>query len=299
MKSDVTIGAQLRGHVAHLAHGFVAHGLLPRPTVARRVRTASASAVATLVLAAGVIGINTAAADSVPGQPFYGVKRIGEAAQLLLTADESARAALIIEFSERRLAEIRLLADRGSDVPPELAAEWLDGHARAWDQIQRLPWDQRELLTEMLLASLESPQARVAGSALPIGRGELAASLRLSLGIDQTSTIQEISVHGQPLLRSEVLPADETVAPEPDGDVGVPEPAPAADVGPAAPNPEPPAVVAPPVVSVPPTVGDEDEDPAAPGGDPAVEPPTRGPAFGVPPVAPSPEEPPEGGVPSP
>jgi hypothetical protein len=259
------------------------------------MRSATASAVATLILAVGVLGMNTAAADSVPGQAIYGVKRIGEAAQLLLTADESARAALIIEFSERRLAEMRLLADQGSSVPPELAAEWLDGHARAWDQIQRLPWDQRELLTEMLLASLEAPQGRVA---MPVGRGQLAASLRHSLGIDPPADATEVPSHGQLLLRSDVLPSTETEVP---GDADAAEPAPVVDGGAVAPHPEPPVVGAPPVVSVPPTSGDDDaEDPAAPPvADPAAQPAPGGPAFGVPPVAPSPDDPPGGGVPNP
>jgi hypothetical protein len=281
---------QVRAGLAGLAHG-----LLPRPTFARRMRSATASGLATLVLAAGVVGVNTAAADSLPGQPFYGMKRFGEAAQLFLASDET-REALEVEFSARRLEEMRLLVEQGRAVPAELTAEWLDSHAHAWDQIQRLPWDQRELLAEMLLASLESPSAGITDARSL----ELAAALRESLGLNTPESEPRMPLAGQPVDRNSVLPADESApGADPSEEASAPEPDAQDPPAVAAPAPAP-VVVAPPAVGPEPAdndAGDEQDDPAAPPvEEPADSPEPRRPAFGVPPVSPDPETPPEGGA---
>ncbi len=64
------------------------------------------------------------AADDLPGDPLYGVKRAAESARLAITFDPARRAALHIELAHLRLSEIRALIDRG-DNPPAAVVEAL------------------------------------------------------------------------------------------------------------------------------------------------------------------------------
>ncbi len=70
---------------------------------------ARAAVLAGLILAAGGGLIVTASAESLPGDPLYGVKRGWESARLSLAADESARQALLDAQNARRRAEIEAL----------------------------------------------------------------------------------------------------------------------------------------------------------------------------------------------
>ena len=62
---------------------------------------------------AGVIaftGVGIAASRSLPGQPFYGLKRGAEGLQLDLVSGDTAKGSKHLEFAETRLREVRALA---------------------------------------------------------------------------------------------------------------------------------------------------------------------------------------------
>jgi len=63
---------------------------------------------ALLVVAGGATVV--AAADSLPGDPLYGVKRTTEQVRLALTTDPAARAALHVQFNQERQSEARAVA---------------------------------------------------------------------------------------------------------------------------------------------------------------------------------------------
>ncbi len=81
------------------------------PRLTRRL--AWALAVLVLALAVSVPAAAHAAQDALPGSPFYPVKRWSEGVQLALARDPQRRATLLLTFAERRVREIRLLADQG------------------------------------------------------------------------------------------------------------------------------------------------------------------------------------------
>jgi hypothetical protein len=58
-------------------------------------------------------GLVLAAEGSVPGQPLYRVKQMGEAVRLRLTQDSNQREQLLESFNKRRLQEIELLLGQG------------------------------------------------------------------------------------------------------------------------------------------------------------------------------------------
>jgi hypothetical protein len=67
----------------------------------------TAGAMASVV---ALTGIGVAATRSLPGQPFYGVKRISEGIQLDLASGDTAKGSKHLEFAATRLREVKSLA---------------------------------------------------------------------------------------------------------------------------------------------------------------------------------------------
>ncbi|MDX6216588.1 MAG: hypothetical protein QOG99_2172 [Frankiales bacterium] len=67
----------------------------------------TAGAMASIV---ALTGIGVAATRSLPGQPFYGVKRVGEGFQLDLASGDTAKGTKHLEFAATRLREVKALA---------------------------------------------------------------------------------------------------------------------------------------------------------------------------------------------
>ncbi|MBI2857191.1 MAG: hypothetical protein HYX95_02625 [Chloroflexi bacterium] len=87
----------------------------PRPSRvrfgwARPLATVAAGVLAMAVVSAGTVA---ASADSLPGQPLYGVKTVVEKAQLAITPSEVGKAKLLAGFADKRVAEIAQLVDSG------------------------------------------------------------------------------------------------------------------------------------------------------------------------------------------
>lgn len=89
-------------------------------------------AIATGAVAAvvAVAGVGIAASRSLPGDPFYGVKRSVQAAQLFATSGEVARGKEQLGFAANRLSEIAQLLDQPSALGPVVAGEPLAGGAQ-------------------------------------------------------------------------------------------------------------------------------------------------------------------------
>jgi hypothetical protein len=75
--------------------------------VSRRITTL----VGSVVLVTSVAGVGVAAARSLPGSPFYDLKRATEAVQLWATSGEAAKGQRHLEFARTRIAE-------ASNLPP-------------------------------------------------------------------------------------------------------------------------------------------------------------------------------------
>ena len=82
-----------------------------RPLLAGAMRLATALAVIAILFGV-VLGSAQAAADSLPGQPLYGVKLATEQIRLALTSQPESRAALEQALAEERLDEIVALLKR-------------------------------------------------------------------------------------------------------------------------------------------------------------------------------------------
>ena len=134
----------------------VRRGLLPTPSWARRAWSGAVAALITVALV-GVTaaGVGGAAASSLPGDSLYGVKELGRDAQVLFAFDPARRAELNLRFAEDRMAEMVALASSGRGVPLDLVESWLENQSRALMYIEQLPLGQRELLADMLLATVD------------------------------------------------------------------------------------------------------------------------------------------------
>jgi len=81
-----------------------------------------ATALLTLVLLFGLLGGGSiVSANSLPGDPLYGVKRASEKMLLLLTFDAQQRAALERQFESRRVEEVKKVVEQGRQVEVDFA----------------------------------------------------------------------------------------------------------------------------------------------------------------------------------
>jgi hypothetical protein len=102
------------------------HGLRsPKRSVADigyRTRRRIAALAGTFAVATSVAGVGVAAAHSLPGDPFYGVKRGTESVQLWATRGDDAKGKRHLEFARQRLAEVTALPVESSHIVSTLAA---------------------------------------------------------------------------------------------------------------------------------------------------------------------------------
>jgi hypothetical protein len=95
------------------------------------------AAVAILVLV--LAGATSAAASSLPGDPLYAVKRIGEDVRLTLTFNDVARTRLLAELTDRRLEELAEIAKHRPASAPTATHEYADAvndFANALDELR-------------------------------------------------------------------------------------------------------------------------------------------------------------------
>jgi hypothetical protein len=77
----------------------------------RKARRRITTLVGSIVIVTSVAGVGVAAARSLPGSPFYDLKRATEAVQLWATSGETAKGQRHLEFARTRIAE-------ASNLPP-------------------------------------------------------------------------------------------------------------------------------------------------------------------------------------
>ena len=123
------------------------------------VRPAIAIGVAAVVLVAGA---GTAAADSLPGDPAFAIKKAVEDVQIALTFDDVQRVQLLAQITDRRLAELQQVADR-SDKAPTASQEYADAVTKfraAVDAIQQAaPQDKADAAQQVADAAREKHDA--------------------------------------------------------------------------------------------------------------------------------------------
>ncbi len=117
-----------------------------------------AAAIALLV----VTGAGKVGADSVAGEPAFALKRAAEEAQLSLTFDDLARVQFLADLSDRRLDELRKVADR-PDAAPTVSVEFAAAVARFRSAVDALrasgTSDQREAAEDVAGAAREKHEA--------------------------------------------------------------------------------------------------------------------------------------------
>lgn len=95
---------------------------------------AGAAATVTLVVAA-----NTAAAQSLPGEPPFAIKRTLEEARLLLALDRQARVEVLADHAEARLAELqRATATVQAGATADASSGLAQALGRLADEVERL-----------------------------------------------------------------------------------------------------------------------------------------------------------------
>ncbi len=91
-------------------------GARPLAGVSPVARAAVTSLVVLAGLSAGAFGAVAASAESLPGDPLYGVKRTVESTELLLAPDDQARTQLQAEFDRRRVGEVQAVVSQHRQV---------------------------------------------------------------------------------------------------------------------------------------------------------------------------------------
>lgn len=119
------------------------------------LRPALAGALAALVL---IVGAGTAAANSLPGDATFGLKRAIEEVRVALIFDDVERVRVLAELADQRLSELEKVASR-DDKAPTASDEYAQAVARfraAVDALQQAaPEDKSELAQDVADAARE------------------------------------------------------------------------------------------------------------------------------------------------
>lgn len=113
--------------------------LAPRPSRLSFPAVLRPAFAAAAILVFVFAGATTAAASSLPGDPLYAVKRLGEDVRLALTFDDVARTRLLSELTDRRLEELAEIAKNRPASAPTATQEYADAvndFADALDQLR-------------------------------------------------------------------------------------------------------------------------------------------------------------------
>jgi hypothetical protein len=280
--------------------------LLPAHRRGRQVwNGALGTSMAVLVLFVGVAGLGSASASSLPGEAFYHVKRLGESAQLLFAFEPARRAELNLQFTERRLQEMRLLSEQDHEVPLAVVEDWLRAQSNAWADIQNLPVDQKDAFLKLLVGlagtgeAMEGRLSSLVSDPTALSR-LLAESERLMRSV-RSANAPAVPVGSEADLiptpfRAAPVPVSEQPEPQVQAPVIAPVAPPAAVVLP--PVNEQPAALAPvdPPIQAPPAEEPEDNDDKPAAGVPGASQPVTTPTVTAepPPIVVPPLEDPNG-----
>jgi hypothetical protein len=97
-----------------------------RQRAAARRLTAQRAAVAVVVVAVAMGAVDSASAQSLPGDTLYQWKRAKENISLALAVDPDQRSQLLVEYANRRLDEFNDLIEGGNSINSVVIAETLD-----------------------------------------------------------------------------------------------------------------------------------------------------------------------------
>ena len=159
------------------------------------LRRGSLAVLASLIMLIWLLvggGIIAAAESSMPGQPFYEVKRTVERTRLALTTDEAARARLHLWTARRRMAEASALLAIGQASAIDAPLQSIDKDIAAiLEQLQGpvLTDGQRKAVATELAAQLEALQAELTvwqGHTSGPAQSRIVASQALVAGSQET-----------------------------------------------------------------------------------------------------------------
>jgi hypothetical protein len=133
-----------------------------------------------LAISGSAVGV-AAAQSSLPGSPFYSVKRAGESLRLTLTTSPDQRAILHMDFAQARLAETLALLDSQQPADERVLDDLAREYELAWANIQLLPAGEAQAQRERFIAEGQIEIAALTealGRAPHISRPAIEAALR-------------------------------------------------------------------------------------------------------------------------
>jgi hypothetical protein len=131
------------------------------------VRIVAALSLVVGLLSSGFYGVNHVAAQSIPGDRFYPVKRAVEQVQLQLAPNVAARLKLETEFDQRRTVEIEHLIQDSRSEPVEFTGFAAQGVSGMW-LVNGIPVDLTPAQEKQLAAS-QKVLVQVQGQIQPDG----------------------------------------------------------------------------------------------------------------------------------
>lgn len=187
----------------------------PRPQARRALSGAMSMAAFIAALGLGAGRVTGAAADSLPGDPIYSIKRLGESARIFFAFDADRRAELSDRFADARLREMLALSTEGREIPAAVLRDWVDSQTNAYSSIRRLPVAEQERFLSGLLRAFGSAEAleQALGGAEEL---RLAGMLSWMDAARQASpeASEDIAGGSSPVLPQVPLPMDRPVAPD-------------------------------------------------------------------------------------
>ncbi|HEX3822975.1 MAG TPA: DUF5667 domain-containing protein [Mycobacteriales bacterium] len=167
-----------------------------RTAVAYRAQRRVAALAGSVAIVTSLVGVGVAASRSLPGDPFYGVKRATEGVQLWTASGNLGKGRRHLEFARTRLAEAQALPPTSSHLASTLAAmnsQTTDGThdliAAYMSSKSLVPLADLEIFSREQIAGLQ----RLAPT-LPVAlRSTDTQSIQLLTGV--VNTVEKVSNH--------------------------------------------------------------------------------------------------------
>jgi hypothetical protein len=168
-----------------------------------------------------VLGVGQAAADSLPGEPLYGLKLATEEIRLRLTSNGHAKANLTRSLAEERLGEIAVMAGSQKSIDGKTVTQAQKHLSRAFESAAQIEASAGPMAFQQLMTAIETHERAMVQAANELPESEQSQVRELLRAMQQVrQRANEEAARGEQLQRRLGTPPDASELPDPNEQPG-------------------------------------------------------------------------------